>query len=394
MILLPPKDDAVSWTRDALEGLYDLSFLKQHAQLQPLAGRLSEPLALQQTLQEITKQLKPPVDVPRHSPAWRIYNVLNLRYLQALTQAEAAGELNLSVRQFKREQERAVRAVASVLFTQEATTLAPPHTTPVSPEATAVIRIEELLQAAVRVLTPVMEQHDLHIVVEVLTPQLPAVRANRIAARQLFISALGWQMAALDRTKLTIAVSVADDEIRIVMTKPYLTDSQMLGVPQAGQGDLDAVRDLAEQAGAWVGISDPQQGIAQLMIHMRANPTAGVLVVDDNADMVALIQRYLEQSSEFHPIAVMQPADTFKAIEQARPDCILLDVMMPQHDGWEVLEALKADAQTARIPVIISSVIKVHDLARVLGAADVLLKPFSAEQLIALLRTVVADSRR
>ncbi len=59
--------------------------------------------------------------------------------------------------------------------------------------------------------------------------------------------------------------------------------------------------------------------------------------------------------------------------------------MMPERDGWEVLTLLKSHPETARIPVIISSVLNQPDLGAALGAALMLPKPFTTEQLQAAL---------
>jgi CheY-like chemotaxis protein len=68
-----------------------------------------------------------------------------------------------------------------------------------------------------------------------------------------------------------------------------------------------------------------------------------------------------------------------------RPDVITLDVMMPGMDGWAVLSALKADAETTDIPVIMVTIVDDRNLGYALGAADYLTKPFDRERLVAVL---------
>jgi CheY-like chemotaxis protein len=68
--------------------------------------------------------------------------------------------------------------------------------------------------------------------------------------------------------------------------------------------------------------------------------------------------------------------------EQMEPDLILLDVIMPNMDGWAVLNALKSRRATQGIPLLLTSVIGHTDLALMLGAVDFLIKPFDAKQLI------------
>ena len=73
------------------------------------------------------------------------------------------------------------------------------------------------------------------------------------------------------------------------------------------------------------------------------------------------------------------------------PDVISLDVLMPGMDGWAVLKALKADAKTAAIPVVMVSMVDERDMGYALGAADYVAKPFERERLAAVLRKYKAD---
>ncbi|MGY1638234.1 SpoIIE family protein phosphatase [Geodermatophilus sp. SYSU D00742] len=109
-----------------------------------------------------------------------------------------------------------------------------------------------------------------------------------------------------------------------------------------------------------------------------------VLVADDNADMRAYVVRLLAPR-----YAVRAVADGRRALEAALadpPDLVVSDVMMPEMDGVELLAALRADARTARIPVVLLSArageeAAVEGLAA--GADDYLVKPFSTQELVA-----------
>jgi CheY-like chemotaxis protein len=76
-------------------------------------------------------------------------------------------------------------------------------------------------------------------------------------------------------------------------------------------------------------------------------------------------------------------------VKQARelnPALITLDIMLPEQDGWQVLQALKLDPQTRDIPVLVISVLENSELALRLGAVDYLVKPVRRDDLHALLR--------
>ena len=118
-----------------------------------------------------------------------------------------------------------------------------------------------------------------------------------------------------------------------------------------------------------------------------AIPVAGhtVLIIDDDADAIGLYRRYLQgYGYVVHATRRVEEAKEWLAEdwESAPPDLILLDVLMPQHDGWSLLREIKGDPHTRDIPVLICSVLDEPRLALALGAAAVLQKPFSQELLL------------
>lgn len=99
-----------------------------------------------------------------------------------------------------------------------------------------------------------------------------------------------------------------------------------------------------------------------------------VLVIDDDPSQRDLLARFLEREG----FAVRTAADGMRGLELARtfhPRAILLDVMMPQMDGWAVLSALKADPELEHIPVVMVTFVNEPGLSEYLGAAETLLKP-------------------
>ena len=99
-----------------------------------------------------------------------------------------------------------------------------------------------------------------------------------------------------------------------------------------------------------------------------------VLVIDDEATQRELMKRFLRRQG----FAVQTAADGKTGLELARtspPRVILLDVMMPEMDGWSVLEALKADVATAKVPVVMVSFVAEAAMSTALGAADAVPKP-------------------
>ena len=109
-----------------------------------------------------------------------------------------------------------------------------------------------------------------------------------------------------------------------------------------------------------------------------------VLVADDNSDMRQYLARLLSEQYEVKTVADGHAA--IQAAHQYSPDLIISDVMMPILDGFELLNALRADNETRTIPVILLSA-RAGEESRVegiqAGADDYLIKPFSARELLA-----------
>jgi DNA-binding response OmpR family regulator len=123
-----------------------------------------------------------------------------------------------------------------------------------------------------------------------------------------------------------------------------------------------------------------------------------ILVVDDEADILHFLELVLKERG----YEVLTAPGGERALALARehvPDLMLLDIMMPQMDGWEVLRLLRVDPRTATIPVaMISARTDAKDRVQGLqeGALDYICKPFSLDELLAKLDGIFAqlDTRR
>lgn len=117
-----------------------------------------------------------------------------------------------------------------------------------------------------------------------------------------------------------------------------------------------------------------------------------ILVVDDEPEAVELLEFNLKQAG----YAVSTADDGAEALKKARaqiPDLILLDVMLPEMDGFEICKSLRLDATTAKIPIIMLTA-KAAEIDRVLGlelgADDYLTKPFSPRELLLRIKKILA----
>jgi signal transduction histidine kinase len=119
-----------------------------------------------------------------------------------------------------------------------------------------------------------------------------------------------------------------------------------------------------------------------------------VLVVDDNPDMREYLLRLLEP--HWHVRAVKNGKEAISAVGEAPPEIVLSDIMMPEMNGIELVQALRADPRTNTIPVVLLSARSGEEAVLTgleTGADDYLVKPFSARELLARVRTIVEMTR-
>lgn len=109
-----------------------------------------------------------------------------------------------------------------------------------------------------------------------------------------------------------------------------------------------------------------------------------ILVVDDNIDSIMILRSILE-SQGFQVLTAQSGAEALEIVPRERPDLVLLDVMMPQMSGIEVLERIKTTHATSRVPVImVTAKIQDEDVMTGYqhGADYYITKPCTAKQLL------------
>ena len=120
-----------------------------------------------------------------------------------------------------------------------------------------------------------------------------------------------------------------------------------------------------------------------------------VLVVDDEKDIVDLIKYNLDKENEFDVITAFDGKDALDKAVEKKPDIILLDIMMPEINGFDVCKKLKSEKATEKIPVIFLTA-KGNEIDEIigleLGADDYIQKPVSPRKVIARIKSVVRRS--
>jgi two-component system, OmpR family, alkaline phosphatase synthesis response regulator PhoP len=109
-----------------------------------------------------------------------------------------------------------------------------------------------------------------------------------------------------------------------------------------------------------------------------------IMVVDDNPDIITIVKTILEGKG-FSVVSASSGAELLNMLKGQKPDLIILDIMMPEMDGLEVLSRLKAMSETATIPVILlTAKVQYEDVlgGYKLGADYYITKPFTSTQLV------------
>jgi len=128
---------------------------------------------------------------------------------------------------------------------------------------------------------------------------------------------------------------------------------------------------------------------------MQEKETARILVVDDDANIINFFQAVLEEQG-YTVATAGNGVEAIKKVHEFHPEVILLDVIMPEMDGYEVTEELKDNPETSNISIIlVTGMDTLDDKVRGLecGADDFITKPFNFDELVARVRSLVKLKR-
>ncbi|MCH7912289.1 MAG: response regulator [Deltaproteobacteria bacterium] len=120
-----------------------------------------------------------------------------------------------------------------------------------------------------------------------------------------------------------------------------------------------------------------------------------IMVVDDNPDIVTIVKTILEVKG-YGVQSAFSGQEVFNLLSEQKPDLIILDIMMPQMDGLEVLTRLKEDSGTATIPVILlTAKVQYEDVlgGYKMGADYYITKPFTSTQLINGINLLLGEAK-
>lgn len=413
----PASPEFTHWVHKALASLYDPSELASSPLADLLiAGREADRAsALQRTLLDAIESLCPSSSAPVGSRAWRVYQILRARYTEQVPQPRVASGLGLSTRQLQREEaiarsvlaERvwAVHDVAAQRDSVAAAPVPPVEPAPGGPdtgqELAAQARslpitmtdVGAILQAVLQTIGPLASAAQVTLAPTV-QPNLPRIPLQAPLLRQALLNIMEAAIGYGRGTSVGITCEVENGRLSINV------DAARPGHPSSPQTlpHNDEVVDQARQLVALCfgtfesslpdgALRASRQGDAVLFKASLSFPTVEqvtVLVVDDNADALKLLKRYLA-GSRYRFVPAQTAKQALETAIKLQPQIVLLDVMMPEDDGWTVLGALREHPKTRHIPVIVCTILAQKDLALALGADEFMRKPISQPDLLAAL---------
>ncbi len=140
-------------------------------------------------------------------------------------------------------------------------------------------------------------------------------------------------------------------------------------------------------------LEQPEEGLLAALEHLDSERIHNILIVDDHADARLLISRILQAQADYNLVEASSGVQALELAEQSPPDLVILDLMMPEMDGFSVLERLKQSSKTIDIPVIVITAkqLSAHEKERLRGKIARLLTKgdFLSEELLAEIERIL-----
>lgn len=370
-------DHFIESVKDALEHLYDFPALQKHSLTQEFLGKSGQ--GLRRQLLDAIESLNPGTAVYFRSPHARLYNLLHLHYVEGMTIQETSAELGISERQGYRDLRKGQESVAEILWTEFAKRET--HISSIQSEVERldanmeIVDIGVILQTALRSVERLANTHQKHLQTSLPDNKI-TISTLRPIAQQILISLLSHAIQNSNGDYLRVSLEQSHSGALIDINFRAL---------EAQTPPSEVVQKLVDNLG-WALTVQSEATQNQISIQMRTVQTR-IMVIDDNEGLIELIDRYLNDENR-QIISVTSPLDALSMLENLIPDAIILDVMMPEMDGWEVLQRLRLLPNAAHIPIIICSVFNDPELAYSLGATGFIAKPIDQQKVLNALQIV------
>lgn len=382
--------------KDLLSRLYDRIAVEAHPLTPFFPGVAESPARAVEEVRSLIRQeieaLRPDGEEALLSIEWRPYWILRRRYVDGWDLRSIASALYIGDRQLRRDHSRALQVLSARLwqkyFKDRVTTTAPQvaeapdesETIDLHPEN---LDLNALLRGMETLIRRRLQLENIQVDFILASAGIP-VLTDRVFLRQVVLGLLNYVVHLHRPSQMTITTEHTPvASLRV----SFWTDEAWRTYSEEEEDWLGLIRHWCKQLSIHLSVVYPpsgQSGLAELRLSFPHRLSRLVLIVDDQPAAQKMYRRYLSQTG-LDVVGATSAAQALEIAREMQPALIILDIMMPHMDGWEVLQTLQLDAQTKNIPVLVCSAWGDADLARALGAADFLRKPVFQKDLLAAL---------
>jgi CheY-like chemotaxis protein len=344
--------------------------------------------------------MKPEAEIPLDTPSRRFFEILNSRYLASASQDEVAFHLNMTSRNLRRIQPRSVYALAQRIWnanqgyaqptkhhSESSAQVHNPDQLPIlrelevlqrnSPEAVADLgerlgQVQEISRVAFS---------DQQINLEVEKPEFQiSIPVHPSVFDQVLLFTIEKMVKQNKEGGIHISASPKGKNVDIDIVSTY----DKSGLPYNTIPTISKMLDLV--GGKQTIDQDPQQMKITFTFPVVSN--IPILLIDDNPNFAYLFRRFIKRT-RYVVHTIREGSHLTRALAEFHPEVIILDVLLPDVDGWKLLIDLQNPLVGKSIPVIICSALGQKDLAFSLGAKAYIPKPVSREEFLRVLDSVV-----
>jgi len=408
---MPPvlsRSKFIDSLREALLNLYNPYELKHS----PLQGLLAEQRPesggdLKQILINSVNELMPDSHTPYDTKEWKYYELLNYCFIDRLEQKEAAKTLLISLRTLQRLLPEAIAVLAEKLVADYHITFrGDGEDAPEKPDAVSIqsrsenawdketailksknavmyIDIRKMMKEISQIFQPISGETEGIVKIE-FPEEAWLVMGQVTILRQAVLTAISYFNQQEAGQKIIIASERKGDQGAIFIRgkNREMEDSDH---NLSSKSDIPAaMAHLMNMLKGSVEIQRSSPNELTILLSFPAQRQFKIMVIDDNADAIRLVEKYLS-SGMYFVTGVQEPEQVILEMEKEQPALILMDVMLPNIDGWMLLSQIRRSPGISKIPVIISTILPQEELSFSLGADGFLRKPYTQQELLRIL---------
>jgi len=385
--------------RDLITHLYDYTVLETHLLIDVISlpddYRGSKGEYIRELIIDEIDRFKPEgKEASLLAMEWRPYNILYKRYVEGVSLRELSQVLSLSERQLRRDNSRALQALAGRIWEKllsldenfqrivdddERDTLQTFETN------LEILDLNEIIDGIADVLEKRIGVEGLSLKLEREDTPI-RVMADRVVTRQILISLVSYFLNFSCESEIHVRSDISGQNGNVIiqseLAEPWSKEAQTDHAEL-----LESAHYWSQQMSAIIGKGHPPEGepgTLELTFSLPIAKQPIVLVVDDQKPTQQMFRRFLSHTA-YQVVGITDPSEALSLARQLKPALITLDVMMPKVDGWEILQALKTDLDTKDIPILVCSAWEEPELANSLGAVGFLKKPVRQQDLLSIL---------